>query len=433
MSLVASSNDLSTLFQQPSGSDIANSLFVGINSPNGQFGIVQWPANPVGRGDVPVTWNVGDFTGFYPTDLASSQRGVSSTYGTTAVQEEAGTIGILIDSNSLKTAKMGSGTLLPVLAQENFTPANQPVPFADPTKALVYSLDAQIPTAQADNVTAFAYATMYFDFHDTASGLNFWLGAQVFDSRGASMAHEMVNYDGSTHQAIVASVVGIDGHYATAVAGSSGFQSTPWTGYKHFDFAVTATDMSNAIASVKARFPQQYAALSSDPSHFTISEFNFNPEIAYYGGAGEIGVSFKNINIQLEDAQPPPNVTVPDQLVFKQALNAPAVTVGHLSPHEELALSHAIFTRLAGDADGHLLQRMFHVGPTFTSPVQRIDYNPTNGWLTYNPARHHAGGYPFNPVITRGTDANHPGAHAWHFATLPKHQHLHCHDFLVVA
>jgi hypothetical protein len=210
------SGNLNVLFQEPTIlRNIDSMLFVGTNTPADQFAVVQWPFGASGGGDAPVSWSVGDVTGFYRTNLAASQRGVSSSssssYGSTAVQVEGGTIGILIDSNSLKNSGASTSTLFPILPQFNFSNNSQPAPFAQPGQTLVYSLDAQIPTARADNVKSFAYATMYFNFHDPVSRLNFWYRAALFDSRGASMAHEMLNYDNGTKQAIVEAVIASNG------------------------------------------------------------------------------------------------------------------------------------------------------------------------------------------------------------------------------
>src|SRR5262249_2457667 len=158
---------------------------------------------------------------------------------------------------------------------------------------------AQVPTVEADNSRSYAYAGMYLEFHDKASGLNFWYGAAFFDHR-ANVADEFIGYEPSTNSGIVAAVVGANGQFSTSLAGSSGFQSTAWTGFKHFEFAITATDMKHAIAALKARFPAKYAGLSKNPSHYTITEVNVTPEVATFGKPGEIGLSIQNMNVSLE-------------------------------------------------------------------------------------------------------------------------------------
>lgn len=305
-------------FQEPPISHLDKNFFVAPASvPFGLFELIQWPSNPdSASGDLAVNWDVGLYTGFTPPAPAEShQRGVSNiTAGSTAVQAAGNTVGFLIDSASLTTPSTGSGTLFPIVAQYNFPKARQFKPFAEPGKTLVYAMQAQVPYAKGEGNcgltgSACAYATLYFDIQDVTTGLEFWYGATLFDTRGTpnglGFLGETINYDGNTQQAIIGAVVNLSAAegamFTTALPTSKGFQSQTWTGYKPFQFAMTARNLRNAIHAVKSTFPQQYGALSDDPANYQVFHFNFNPEVAYFGGNASIGVAFNNIRISLQD------------------------------------------------------------------------------------------------------------------------------------
>ncbi len=305
-------------FQEPTLSDIDRHFFVAPTSvPQGLFDLIQWPPNPSSdSGDLPVDWDVGLYTGYTPpAPIDRHQRGVSNiAVGSTAVQAAGNTVGFLIDSASLVTPGTGSGTLFPIVAQHNFPVAKQFVPFAEPGKTLVYAMQAQIPYARGEGEcglpgSACAYATMYFDIQDVTTGLNFWYGATLYDTRGTpnGLGHlgETVGYDGNTQQAIIGAVVNLSAaqgaKFTTALPTSRGFQSQTWAGYRPFQFAMTAHNLRNAVRAVKSAFQQQYGALSEDPRDYRVFHFNFNPEVAYFGGNASIGVAFNNIRISVQD------------------------------------------------------------------------------------------------------------------------------------
>lgn len=306
-------------FQEPSISHIDHNFFVDPPlAPLGLFELIQWPPNPnSASGDFPVEWGVGQYTGYNPPSPPDRhQRGVSNlTTGSTAVQAAGNTVGFLIDSASLATPSTSPGTLFPIVAQYNFPEGSQFAPFAEPGKTLVYAMQAQIPYADAEGGcglpgSACAYATLYFDVEDVTTGLDFWYGATLYDTRGTpnglGYLGESVMYDGDTQQAIIGGVVNLSAAegamFTTALPTSSGFQSQTWTGDKAFQFAITRSNFLNAIRAVKSTFPQQYANLSDDPANYLVFHFNFNPEVAYFGGKSSIGVSFNNIRISVQDS-----------------------------------------------------------------------------------------------------------------------------------
>jgi hypothetical protein len=306
------------IYSQPSVNDIRNIALVDPTSVKANtFNIIQWTKNPnSAAGDVGVSWDVGAYTGFTPTgNLTKKQLGVSATSGTTAMQAQGIQLGILIDSASLLTPGTGDGTLFPTVVQYNFAAANQFKPFLVAGNTLVFAMEAQVPTGTGSGScgsadSACSYANLYFDVTDVSSGLQFWYGAVLFDSRGTpnglGSLSEDIMFDGNTHQAIVGGVINlsaVDGaQFTTAFPTSSGFQSSPWAGYQAFQFAISATNMMNAATAVKSRFPSQYANLSTNPAEYAVDSFNFNPEVAYFGGTARIGVSARAIRISVQDS-----------------------------------------------------------------------------------------------------------------------------------
>jgi len=306
------------IYTQPSVNDIRNIALVDPTSVKANtFNIIQWTRNPnSAAGDIGVSWDVGAYTGFTPTgSLTKRQLGVSATSGTTATQAQGIQLGILIDSASLITAGTGDGTLFPTVVQYNFAAANQFKPFLLAEKTLVFAMEAQVPTGTGSGScgragSACSYATLYFDVTDVSSGLQFWYGAGLFDSRGTPNGlgglSEDIMFDGNTHQAIVGGVINFSAvngaQFTTAFPTSSAFQSSPWAGYQAFQFAISSMNMMNAATAVKSHFPAQYANLSTNPADYAVNSFNFNAEVAYFGGSASIGVSARAIRISVQDS-----------------------------------------------------------------------------------------------------------------------------------
>ena len=102
-----------------------------------------------------------------------------------------------------------------------------------------------------------------------------------------------------------------------------------------------------------------------------------------------------------------------DWFVFDMADAASCDHITDFTPRgvDQIILSNGAF---GGIAPGHsLLASMFHIGPDFSAPSQRIDYIPASGWLVYDSNGSAAGGQHI------------------HFATLAPHLPMHNTDFLM--
>jgi serralysin len=136
------------------------------------------------------------------------------------------------------------------------------------------------------------------------------------------------------------------------------------------------------------------------------------------GGSGNDRIFGNELNNRI-NGNPGSNVLTggggADQFVFNTALSSTFDRVTDFAPDlDKVDLSHRIFTALS--TAGHALApAMFHEGSHFTTGIQRIDYNPANGWLVYD------------------TNGVRPGGSPTHFMTLQPHLDLHNTDFLVLA
>ncbi len=229
----------------------------------------------------PITWAVGDFTGFYPTGRVSDyQRGVNNGwYGSQAVQYQNGTFGIELHSDSI--IPLLYAQIDPIILDYEYDKTNPPHPFLDRTKSLVWSIQLQIPTAYT-NGTAAAHALGYVLLQDTKSRKNIWYGANIFDTRGTAVAVDTIMIDAAngvgTGWPIIFGVAGVNGVYTSNPNGSAPFQSKPWRGFKSFSFSIPYAQMKSTIQALKAKYAS-LKSLSDDPADYVLLSANFDPEM----------------------------------------------------------------------------------------------------------------------------------------------------------
>jgi hypothetical protein len=258
----------------------------------------------------PISWALGDLTGFYPTGSVSDyQRGVSdSLYGSEAVQFQGDTFGIELHSDSV--LPLGAGSyLIPALIDYEFNKTNPPHPFTVQSKSLVWSIQLQIPTAYTRG-PAVAYAVGYVLLQDTKSGKDIWYGSAIFDTRGTAAESMMMdlNQNGvGTGFPIVGGVMGVNGAYTSNPNGSARFQSRPWRGFKSFSFSIPYAKMKSTIQALKAKYAS-LASLSDDPADYVLLSMNVNPEMAELDAShpfgpnvfARMGLSAKSMTVSVQ-------------------------------------------------------------------------------------------------------------------------------------
>ena len=275
-------------------------MFVGMNVPL---------PTPDGR-PVAIPFDMDQFTGVNPgtnaTERARWQRGVDANwYGSSAVQAKDQTVGLQIHPESLyaKGTTPPVGLLFPFVVSYNW--AQPPRPFAAPGKTLVFSLEIEIPSAESNNVTSFAYADAYLIFSDP-NGKKFWFGGRIFDNRADLRPDRVANDDwaNGTGLPIVSATLGNpQSDFLRARPGSAPFQLNPWRGYKTFEIALNAGNLAAVIRQLNATCANG-CGYSTDVTQYRVEHWNYNPEVAYFGSFGSIGTSVRNVRVFVEDATP---------------------------------------------------------------------------------------------------------------------------------
>ena len=247
-----------------------------------------------------LSWDVGRHTGFRPIDGESPtryQRGPRQPDGGTAVQVWGREIGIWIDSDHPRPQR---GALLPVCpAYWWWDRSRAPSPFFDQSRELSFSFDLKVPTAQRQG-KAEVYICAYFLFQDRRSGRQFWLGASLFDLRGAEKFPDTVhvdNWEGGTQLPILFSSLNERSAWLHPAPASAQFTDKEFNDYRRFEFRVRAAQFSAALAAMKQRLPD-LANASGDPSDYRLVHFNVNPEVyAPEGSRGRLGLALRDIRV----------------------------------------------------------------------------------------------------------------------------------------
>lgn len=303
-----------TILYAQTNADTVADIYVQGNAPTcrpGAVSISQWFANKYASDgkDIPIAWNVGDFTGFYPANNLASQRGLTNAqYGGTAIQVQNGESGWQIETTTAAPADAGTHWLAGIIGAHGICDGNgastKVKPFANPNTILTYSLDVQVPYSNDSAGSVNTAAQMFYFIDPTVppAGLGFWYSFSDYSSVDQT---EQVIYDEGTSSAIVGAFPGTPGRYSIDIGGSS-LRRAPWKGYTRFNVAMTAVNLRNAVDGLKAAAKQhpdklsKYLALSSDPSVYQIGGGIFDTEVARVNGNdGGMGLSSRNAVIAL--------------------------------------------------------------------------------------------------------------------------------------
>ena len=152
--------NVTVLFAQPSLPSIAGNFFVQQQPAVGAFALILWQTSPdtADGGTVPVSWDAGDNTGFYPPQPASTyQTGFQDVYGTTTGQIAGDTVGAYLNSSDSASSKEDKEMITPQVKLG--TP--YAVPFANAANILTGSLELQVPVAEDGQSTATEKSNTY--------------------------------------------------------------------------------------------------------------------------------------------------------------------------------------------------------------------------------------------------------------------------------
>jgi hypothetical protein len=294
------------LFAQPSMDGIVNNFFVPPAEhrppPVGIFSLLLWQPNP-NREDgelVPTEWAAGEKTGFYASlPLARHQAGFRNAQGSSTVQADGDTVGAYINSTDLPAGSHQFKMM--ITPQIIFAPADQVRPYEQSGRALVVSLELQVPTAvDGHNDGSDTYVNADLVFVDRNRNTKISYGCNLFFN-GHPHRRPVGNIalDLDTQNTMINSALGWQHDWLTAL-GSSASQSAPWKGWKAFNFAITEKNFASALAALNQKNPD--ARASVNPADYTLVQFHLNAELHFKTSAAELGWSMRHAKIVITDA-----------------------------------------------------------------------------------------------------------------------------------
>jgi hypothetical protein len=287
------------LFEQPAMADVTGHAYVVSKPRKGSFFMVLWQRNPH-REDgalVPVTWAVGDKTGFYPTNpLERSQLGMRNEYGSTALQIEGYTVGAYLNSADLAGVKHQARYFYKemVAPAYEFPPAARMAPFDETDSALSCSLELQVPVAKdgGESRRSSAYITlnllMVKDDGVGSLSLDGWL----FNHRRTNEP-ERLGLDPVTKNVLILTPIHPKSKWSTYTKDSDVWQGEPWTGWKRFRFTMTRDNFISALKAVRKKHPD--LSWTGDPSEWKLAQIHLNAEIRYETAPAEMGWSMRKL------------------------------------------------------------------------------------------------------------------------------------------
>jgi hypothetical protein len=288
------------LFEQPSLDGIAGHFFVppAVHHPppQGVFALILWQPNP-NRPDgmlTPTGWGAGLKTGFYPSDpVTSHQAGFRDAPGTSTVQVDGETVGAYINSADLPE---GSHRYKMMITPEFLAaPAARVHPFAHAGRAILTSLELQVPTAVDAHIAGSeTYVSADLVFVDPDRGTKISYGCNLFfNGHPRRRAVGNIRLDRDTQNMMINSVVGLQSDRLTVQRGSAVSQSAPWNGWKAFSFAITEKNFAQALGALK----QQNPGASVNPADYAFVGFHLNAELHFSTSAAELGWSMRHAKI----------------------------------------------------------------------------------------------------------------------------------------
>lgn len=303
-----------TLFSQTNNDSVADVYVNGNPSTcrTGAITISQWFANKYSSNgqNVPISWNLGDFTGFYVSNNLAMQVGLTnSQYGGTGIQVEGGRHGWQIETTTATPPSNDPGFIAGIIGNAQFCNGSggfqNIAPFTQSNRILTYSVDLQVPYSNPSGGTVNTSAQMMYFIDPTVppAGLGFWYSFTNYSSIAQS---EQVIYDIGTDSAIVGALIGAVGDHSIDIGGTK-TQFGTWSGDRRFHVAMTAVNLRNAIRNLKAQAAQnptysKYMALSDDPSVYIIGGGILDTEVARVNGYhGGMGLSARNHEIAIYD------------------------------------------------------------------------------------------------------------------------------------
>lgn len=289
-------------FEQPVLRDATERFYVASKPPKNTFYLVLWQPNPHRRdgGLGPVTWPVGDKTGFYPAGpLTQHQRGMRDAYGSTALQIEGDTVAAYLNSNDLIHGSKGFKEM--ITPAYEFAEGTRVAPFAG-NEGVTCSLQLQVPTASdGGKPGSSAYINLNLLFSKGPTQRLSYNGGLYFHGRAGSP--ESIGYDPVTKNVLVVTPIRPNSQWSTFASSSAMRQGEPWKGWKTFQFKITRANFTEALGTVKQKHPE--AEWGKDAAAWDISQIHLNAEIRYQSAPAELGWSMRRLQCRLDPLETP--------------------------------------------------------------------------------------------------------------------------------
>ena len=140
------------------------------------------------------------------------------------------------------------------------------------------------------------YATLSLGLHNMAGSKPqyIWYETTLFDAKRSMV--EAVFVDTISGNGIIHGFLGKDStkSYSSQQPGSADSANLSWTGFRHFDFTVSAAQLVRGITNINDKFKFD---LRSDPAEWALGHFNV--ELEGTGDAAIAAHSMKGIRISV--------------------------------------------------------------------------------------------------------------------------------------
>ncbi len=285
--------------EQESLSGISGNVYADTAGPYEQFHIVTWKQGAVTN---PVSWNIGDFTGYYPAGTASLYQTANdnATYGKSALQIKGSTFGLYINTwacpppygNNIYAAYLTYRISSPYLYAWKSSSYGI-------NATLVWSFDTAIPDLSATG-SAIPYTLCCNYMYDSSISKGCWLNWRFFDPRGDSVfTSENIMWDVGTMTPMVRTMPG-GSRFSTTAGYSSCYKTAVYADWEIFGFSVSRSQISNIATDLNAYLATTTNTYrySTNPDNWRIQSVNVAMEIACPNGDSDdrhCGMKVRNI------------------------------------------------------------------------------------------------------------------------------------------
>ncbi|NOU36277.1 MAG: hypothetical protein HOO88_05870 [Kiritimatiellaceae bacterium] len=266
-----------------------------------QFQVVTWKQGTVTN---PVSWAVGDFTGYYPAGTKTLYQAANSnaTYGKSALQIKASTFGVFINSWACPPLPAGGNN---IYASYITYRISSPYLYAwksssyGASATLVWNFDSSVDTLSATG-SALPYTLCCNYMVDTSISKACWLSWRFFDPRGDYIfVGENIGWDAMTATPTVRTMPG-GTRYSTTMGYSSSYKTNVYTNWEPFGFSVSRNQIVNIANDLNAYLATTTNTYrySTNPDDWRIQSVNVAMEMACPNGESDernCGMKVRNI------------------------------------------------------------------------------------------------------------------------------------------